>query len=219
MNRDLGIYGSPENKKKKESSGITFREVFCILGTLAVIIYSALYIFNLDSKKSQDKEQEQVEVSQVASVAPTVPAVAYHVAVPEHHTTSSGVVETTVTLSVISSPYTWQHEIKGVETSDGVSVTIKTGITSQINKDMEKPLMQNYGCNWFYVVFASEFNEAVKEYVKGNLTVHDLQYAIREKGVEHHFIEIGNYIIKSISEKSLLPVEIKNVTINDVKQL
>lgn len=84
---------------------------------------------------------------------------------------------------------------------------------------MEKPLMQNYGGNWFYVVFASEFNEAVKEYVKGNLTVHDLQYAIREKGVEHHFIEIGNYIIKSISEKSLLPVEIKNVTINDVKQL
>ena len=210
MNRDLGIYGSPENKKKKESSGITFREAFCILVTLAVIIYSALYIFNLDSKKSQDKEQEQVEVSQVASVAPTV---------PEHHTTSSGVVETTVTLSVISSPYTWQHEIKGVETSDGVSVTIKTGITSQINKDMEKPLMQNYGGNWFYVVFASEFNEAVKEYVKGNLTVHDLQYAIREKGVEHHFIEIGNYIIKSISEKSLLPVEIKNVTINDVKQL
>lgn len=219
MNRDLGIYGSPERKKKKESSGITFRETFCILVTLAVIIYSALYIFNLDSKKIQDEEQEQVEVSQVASIAPTAPAVAYRVAVSEHHTTSSGVVETTVTLSVISSPYTWQHEIKGVETSDGVSVTIKLGVTSQINKDMEKPLMQNYGGNWFYIVFVSEFNEAVKEYVKGNLTVHDLQYAIREKSVEHHFIEIGNNIIKSLSEKSLLPVEIKNVTINDVKQL
>lgn len=219
MNRDLGIYGSPERKKKKEGSGMTFRETFCILATLAVIIYSALYIFNLDSKKNKDKEPEQVEVAQVASVTPVAPVVINHVAAPEHHTTSSGVVETTVTLSVISSPYTWQHEIKDVETSDGVSVTIKAGITSQINKDMEKPLMQNYGGNWFYIVFAPEFNEAVKEYVKGNLTVHDLQYAIREKGVEHHFIEMGNNIIKSFSEKFLLPVEIKNIRIVEVKIL
>lgn len=217
MNRDLGIYCSPERKKKKESSGITFRETFCIPATLAVIAYSVFYIFILDSKKSQDKELEQVEVAQAASVAPIVTT--HHVVAPEHHITSSGVVETTVTLSVISSPYTWQHEIKNVETSDGVAFTIKVGVTSQINKDMEKPLMQNYGGNWFYVVFVHEFNEVVKEYVKENFTAHDLQYDIREKGVEHHFIELGNNIIKSLSEKSLLPVEIKNVTINNIKHL
>lgn len=219
MNRDLGIYGSPKRKKKEEGSGMTFRETFCILATLLVVIYSAFYIFNLDSKKSQNKELEKNGGSQVAAVAPVTPIATHPVAVPEHRTTSSGVVETTVTLSVISSPYTWQYEIKDVQTSDSVSVTIMADFTSQINKNMEKPLMQNYGGNWFHIVFVSEFNKVVKEYVKDNLTAHDLQYAIREKGVEHHFIEMGNNIIKAFSEKSLLPVEIKNIRIVEVKIL
>lgn len=128
---------------------------------------------------------------------------------------ASGATETTVTMTVITSPYTWQYELTDVTTIDDSNVSIKLAITSQIKAGMEKKLVQNYGGNWFYAVFATPFSDVAKADIKRHYTGVELKMKMR--GVEQHLTVIAQKVVQQLSEGSLLPVEIKEVRVIDVK--
>lgn len=118
-------------------------------------------------------------------------------------------------MTVITSPYTWQYELTDVTTNDDINVSIKLSITSQIKAGMEKMLVQNYGGNWFYAVFATPFSDVAKADIKGHYSGVDLKMKMR--GVEQQLTTIAQKVVQQLSEESLLPVEIKEVRIVEVK--
>ena len=216
--RDLGIYNNSEPKKTKEKkdSGITRREFFCILATMFVVVYSALYIYKIETSEVIPCEQpiHQQEIKQIRmavtlpdSYNPTSP-IAYH----------NGVREETITTRVITSPYTWNYNIKGVQTSDSMMVTLQTGITSQIRDGYAKLLMQNYGGNWFYTVFVESFEKESKAYIlRQGLSYNDLKYNARQVKLDKELTAIAKKVVDSLSGESLLPVDILNVSITSVE--
>lgn len=219
--RDLGIYNNSEPKKTKEKkdSGITRREFFCILATMFVVVYSSLYIYKIETSEDtpspceQPIQQQEVKQTRMAvtlpdSYNPTSP-ITYH----------NGVREERVSTSVITSPYTWNYIIKGVQTSDSMMVTLQTGITSQIRDGYAKLLMQNYGGNWFYTVFVKSFENEVKTYIlRQGLSYNDLKYNARQVKLDKELTAIAKNVVDSLSGESLLPVDILNVSITSVEK-
>ena len=71
--RDLGIYNNSEPKKKKDS-GITRREFFCILATIFIMVYSALYIYKIETSEvtpcEQPVQQQEIKQTRMAVTLP-----------------------------------------------------------------------------------------------------------------------------------------------------
>lgn len=218
--RDLGIYNNSEPKKKeKKDSGITRREFFCILATMFVVVYSSLYIYKIETSEDtpapceQPIQQQEVKQTRMAvtlpdSYNPTSPITYYN-----------GVREERVSTRVITSPYTWNYIIKGVQTSDSMMVTLQTGITSQIRDGYAKLLMQNYGGNWFYTVFVKSFENEAKTYIlRQGLSYNDLKYNARQVKLDKELTAIAKTVVDSLSGESLLPIDILNVSITSVEK-
>ena len=224
MNRDLGIYGSPEpKKKKKEDSGFTMREVFCILLTMGVILYSVIYIFNTGSKKD-DAEKQAVQKNEMVERQPVQQPVitrtpVYASPVRTYTNPENGVKEEIVTATVVTSPYTWDYVIKDVMTSDSVCVSIRLGVTSQIKEGYAKLLLQNYGGNWFYTVFTDVLQHDVKGYISQHgYTFEDLKFNVRQINLEKELTILSGIIVGQFSNESLLPVDSLNVRVVSVEK-
>ena len=214
--RDLGIYNNPEPKKKKDS-GITRREFFCILATMFIMVYSALYIYKIETSEVTPCEQpvQQQEIKQT-SMAVTLQDSYNPISPITYH---NDVREETITTRVITSPYTWNYIIKGVQTSDSTLLTLQTGVTSQIRDGHAKLLMQNYGGNWFYTVFAEAFENEAKAYIlRQGLSYNDLKYNARQVKLDKELTAIAKNVIDSLSGESLLPIDILNVSITSVEK-
>ena len=217
--RDLGIYNDSEPKKKKEKkdSGITRREFFCILATMFIMVYSALYIYKIETSEvtpceqpvqQQEIKQTRMDVTLPDSYNPISPITYYN-----------GVREETITTRVITSPYTWNYIINGVQTSDSTLLTLQTGVTSQIRDGHAKLLMQNYGGNWFYTVFAEAFENEAKAYIlRQGLSYNDLKYNARQVKLDKELTAIAKNVIDSLSGESLLPIDILNASITSVEK-
>ncbi len=214
--RDLGIYNNSEPKKKKDS-GITRREFFCILATMFIMVYSALYIYKIETSEvtpcEQPVQQQEIKQTRMAVTLPDsynpISPITYH----------NGVREETITTRVITSPYIWNYIIKGVQTSDSTLLTLQTGVTSQIRDGHAKLLMQNYGGNWFYTVFAEAFANEAKAYIlRQGLSYNDLKYNARQVKLDKELTAIAKNVIDSLSGESLLPIDILNVSITSVEK-
>ena len=211
MDKEIHIYNYNDSKQSGGSSHGYFSKGQLLIVILAVLIIP--YFFAEQLKKEtveKPKQQEVIAVEQPIERPHALPA-------PTSQKFPSGVIETTVSTSVVSSPYTWQFELKDVVTNDSIKTVVKMGITSQIRGGMEKILLQNYGGNWFYTVFASEFGKRVNVEVRKAFSYHDLKYTYREAKVEQAFMMIAQTVINDMSEEYLLPIDIKNVSIVEVK--
>lgn len=221
MDKELHIYNYNDPKQSGGSSHGYFSKGQLLIVILAALISPCLGVLTFrasfsesseESKKEsveQPKQQEVIAVEQPIEKPHSLQAPSYH--------NPSGAIETPVTTSVVSSPYTWQFELKDVVTNDSIKTVVKMGITSQIRGGMEKILLQNYGGNWFYTVFASEFEKRVNVEVRKAFSYHDLKYTYREAKVEQAFMMIAKTVINDLSEEYLLPIDIKNVSIVEVK--
>ena len=161
MDKEIHIYNYNDPKQSGGSSHGYFSKGQLLIVILAVLISPCLAFLTFrvsfsgnseESKKETVEKPKQQEVTAVEHPNKTPHALP----APTSQKFPSGVIETTVSTSVVSSPYTWQFELKDVVTNDSIKTVVKMGVTSQIKGGMEKILLQNYGGNWFYTVFASE---------------------------------------------------------------
>lgn len=212
MSKEINIYNYNEPKKRSHSylSGKQLL-IICI-----VVLLSPLPPFFVCKQCSGASEAPVAKAKeQPVKVVERVKESVQPIEQPTTFVNASGATETTVTMTVITSPYTWQYELTDVTTNDDINVNIKLSITSQIKAGMEKMLVQNYGGNWFYAVFATPFSDVAKADIKGHYSGIDLKMKMR--GVEQQLTIIAQKVVQQLSETSLLPVEIKDVKIAEVK--
>lgn len=212
MSKEINIYNYNEPKKRSHSylSGKQLL-IICIVVLLSPL--PPFFVFKQCSGASEAPVAKTKE--QPVKVVERVKESVQPIEQPTTFVNASGATETTVTMTVITSPYTWQYELTDVTTNDNINVSIKLSITSQIKAGMEKMLVQNYGGNWFYAVFATPFSDVAKADIKGHYSGVDLKMKMR--GVEQQLTTIAQKVVQQLSEASLLPVEIKEVRIAEVK--
>lgn len=224
MDKEIHIYNYNDPKQSGSGSHGYFSRGQLLIVILAVLISPCLAIATFKACSGSHYETQPKEAvekpKQQEAVPAQQPVMEYSKeSFPSCKVTSSGATETTVTTSVVSSPYTWQYELKDVICNDGVRVNIKIDVTSQIKEGMEKLLLQNYGGNWFYTVFVAPFSVNVKANVRKDFLVNDLKYRLREVKFEQQLTSMANMTVQQLSEASLLPVDIKNVRVVEVTVL
>ena len=224
MDKEIHIYNYNDPKQSGGSSHGYFSRGQLLIDILAALISPCLAIATFKSCSGSHYESQPKEVvgqpKQQKVVPVQQPTTASHVEpVPLRQTTPSGTTETTVTTSVVSSPYTWEYELKNVICNDSVHVNIKINVTSQIKEGMEKLLLQNYGGNWFYTVFVAPFSANVKANVRKDFLVNDLKYILNEVKFEQQLTSTAKMTVQELSEASLLPVDIKSVRVVEITVL
>ena len=214
MDKEIHIYNYNDPKQSGGSSHGYFSRGQLLIVILAVLLSPSLAFLCLKQCSTNgdipvaDKKAQQIQVTEPVKLN------TQSCQLPTTYVTPSGEIETTVTTSLIVSPYIWQYELKDVVTNDNFNVNVKLAVTSQIKDGMGKLLVQNYGGNWFYTVFVARFEDVVKSDVKGHYSINDLK--MRMRGVEQQFTTIAQKIVDQLSEDILLPVDIKSVKVVEV---
>lgn len=224
MDKEIHIYNYNDPKQSGGSSHGYFSRGQLLIVILAVLISPSLAIATFKSCSGSHYESQTKEVVGQPKQQKVVPeqqptTVSHAEPVPSRQVTPSGTTETTVTTSVVSSPYTWKCELKDVICNDSVHVNIKIDVTSQIKEGMEKLLLQNYGGNWFYTVFVTPFTANVKANVRKDFLANDLKYRLHEVKFEQQLTSMAKMTVQQLSEASMLPVDIKSVRVVEITVL
>lgn len=218
MDKEIHIYNYHEAKPSNDGSQWYHSKAQWIVIIFVVFLMTSLsFVICKACFDGQEKEKawlvkESVKAEPVA-VQKSMPV---HPAEPVYNTTPSGAVETTVTTSVVSSPYTWNYVVQDVVTKDSIHVSLYLKITSQIIEGQEKVLLQNYGGNWFYTAFVPKYSSHLHEEIKSYMYKQVALFPHHEH-MELCFTDIANKQVRKLSEEFVLPVEIKKVAIVEVK--
>lgn len=217
MDKEIHIYNYHEAKPSNDGSHGYINKgslIIFLVGLLSPIL--GHFAFKDCFGGSEPQKAEVVEQPKKAEPVAVQKPMPVHPAEPVYNTTPSGAVETTVTTSVVSSPYTWNYVVQDVVTKDSIHVSLYLKITSQIIEGQEKVLLQNYGGNWFYTVFAPKYSSHLHEGIKSYMYKQVALFPHHEY-MELCFTDIANKQVRKLSEEFVLPVEIKKVAIVEVK--
>lgn len=220
MDKEIHIYNYHEAKPSNDGSQWYHSKAQWIVIIFVVFLMTSLsFVICKACFDGQEKEKawlvkESVKAEPVA-VQKSMPV---HPAEPVYNTTPSGAVVTTVTTSVVSSPYTWNYIVQDVVTKDSIHVSLYLKITSQIIEGQEKVLLQNYGGNWFYTVFIPGFQPFVKSFIQSRCNEDAMYKLPHDEKTDSVLTAAAKAQIKCLSQKILLPVVIKQVKVVSVQK-
>lgn len=211
MRKDLSIYSNSLKSSKKRSShfcsdggvrGLCGISLSLSIFFLIIWFYRIAlpHFYNQSSSVASARNSEKVEVSQ-----PSV--------TPESSMSSDGTTEENITTSIITSPYTWDIVVDENISIDGVPVSVRLLITSQVLRGHAKELLRNYGGNWFYTVFIPAYLPSVKSSFQSLRT-----QSVVTSQFESTLTDSANVQIKRLSGKFPLPVVIRQVKVASVKK-